>query len=55
MKPFVIFLFGPPGSGKSTQAALIAKEFGAVHVDTGDLLRVILDDPARQHDPKIQE
>ena len=55
MKPFLVLIFGPPGSGKSTQAENVAKKFGAVHVDTGELLRRILHDPAQQHDPKIQE
>src|SRR5215510_6041762 len=34
----VIFL-GPPGCGKGTQGALLAKELGAPRVSTGDLLR----------------
>ncbi|KKW21519.1 MAG: Adenylate kinase [Parcubacteria group bacterium GW2011_GWA1_51_12] len=55
MKPFLVLIFGPPGSGKSTQAENVAKKFDAVHVDTGELLRRILHDPARQHDPKIRE
>uniref|UniRef100_F1L5P6 Adenylate kinase n=1 Tax=Ascaris suum TaxID=6253 RepID=F1L5P6_ASCSU len=32
-------LLGPPGSGKGTQAPLLAKEFCACHLATGDLLR----------------
>jgi len=37
MKHYI--LFGPPGAGKGTQAALLVKEFNLRHVSTGDLLR----------------
>lgn len=32
-------IFGPPGSGKGTQAARIEGEFGLRHLSTGDILR----------------
>jgi adenylate kinase len=35
----ITVLFGPPGSGKGTQAAVISKRFGMPHVSTGQMLR----------------
>ncbi len=37
----LVFL-GPPGAGKGTQAKLLAKEEGLVHLSTGDLLRTAI-------------
>lgn len=34
-----LVLLGPPGVGKGTQAALLAKRYGACHLSTGELLR----------------
>jgi adenylate kinase len=34
-----LVLFGPPGAGKGTQAEFLIKEFGLIHLSTGDLLR----------------
>lgn len=34
-----LILFGPPGSGKGTQATMLAEKYNLVHVSTGDLFR----------------
>ena len=39
-----IIFFGPPGSGKGTQAKLIASELNILHLSTGDILRSKLKD-----------
>lgn len=34
-----VVLFGPPGSGKGTQASLLKEKYGLAHIATGDILR----------------
>jgi len=34
-----LILFGPPGSGKGTQATKLADKYKLVHISTGDLFR----------------
>ena len=36
---FNLVLFGPPGSGKGTQATNLINKYNLVHLSTGDLLR----------------
>ncbi|MCU0228052.1 MAG: nucleoside monophosphate kinase [Bryobacterales bacterium] len=35
----LVLLFGPPGSGKGTQAGLLSRRLNLPHVSTGDILR----------------
>ncbi len=39
MAPFDLLLLGPPGAGKGTQGALLARRLGLPKFATGDLLR----------------
>lgn len=34
-----LILFGPPGSGKGTQASMLVDKYNLVHISTGDLFR----------------
>ncbi len=34
-----LLLIGPPGSGKGTQATVVARHFGIAHISSGELLR----------------
>lgn len=34
-----LILFGPPGSGKGTQAASLVAKYNLMHLSTGDILR----------------
>lgn len=47
-------IMGPQGSGKGTQAELLAKKLDFFHFDTGQYLRAILYDPVSKSDKIIQ-
>lgn len=49
-----VIIFGPQGSGKGTQAELLAKKFDFFRFDSGDYLRKLLYDPKLQKNKIIQ-
>ena len=49
-----VVIFGPPGSGKGTQAERLAGRFNMHHLNLGGLIEKIVHDPARQDDSVIQ-
>lgn len=54
MPKVVVMLFGAPGSGKGTQADLLAKKTGVLHFDTGKYIETVVNDPRNQKDPIVQ-
>ena len=50
-----VIIMGPPGSGKSTQARLLADKIDYVHLDTGAYLESVLYDPANAKNKEIAE
>lgn len=49
-----IILYGPPGSGKGTQAILLEDNLGFYHFDTGRYLRQALYDSKNKNNKEIQ-
>lgn len=54
MKKIVVILYGPPGSGKGTQANLLAQKLNLIHFDTGKYLEAVVNDPARQREKTVK-
>jgi len=54
MKKISVVIYGSPGSGKGTQADLIAEHYGLVHFDTGKVIEKTVHDPKNAGDPVIQ-
>jgi len=43
-KPITFIFLGPPGSGKGTQAQVLADELAILHISTGEILRQAIAD-----------
>lgn len=52
--PKAVIIYGSPGSGKGTQAELLAKKLGLIHFDTGSRLKSILYAPGAEEDPVLK-
>jgi len=50
-----IMLMGIQGSGKGTQAVLIARHFGFISLETGAILRAVLENPQHKHYKEVSE
>lgn len=49
-----IIIYGPPGSGKGTQAELLARKFPLIHFDTGRYIESVIRAPGAINDPVIK-
>lgn len=47
----VVILYGPPGSGKGTQAELLARKYEFIHFDSGRYIEALVHSDAAKHDP----
>ncbi|MEK7174034.1 MAG: nucleoside monophosphate kinase [Patescibacteria group bacterium] len=54
MRKMAVMVYGVPGSGKGTQANLLADTFGLIHFDTGRFLESVVHDPKRQREAIIK-
>lgn len=50
----VVMVYGPPGSGKGTQASLLQAVKGFFHFDTGRYIEQVIRDPANRKNKIIQ-
>ncbi len=53
MHKIAVVIYGPPGSGKGTQANLLALSHGLIHFDSGRFIEFLLKDPRNAGDPVI--
>ncbi|MEK7465688.1 MAG: nucleoside monophosphate kinase [Patescibacteria group bacterium] len=54
MKQRAIIIYGPPGSGKGTQAELLTRRFPFIHFDTGRFIENLVYSPGATKDPIIR-
>ena len=54
MRKIAVMFYGPPGSGKTTQASLLSDKMGLLHFDTGHFLESLIYDPSKQRNKIIQ-
>ncbi|MBI3589138.1 MAG: nucleoside monophosphate kinase [Candidatus Liptonbacteria bacterium] len=54
MNKIAIIMYGPPGSGKGTQANLLAAKLDIIHFDTGRFCEALVHGPDRQKEKIIQ-
>lgn len=55
MRKIAVIIYGPPGSGKGTQADLLAKALNLVHFDIGAQIEAVVHDPENRNNKLIQK
>ena len=54
MKKIAVAIYGPPGSGKGTQADLLSKQLNLIHFDAGAYIDEVVHDPKNRGNKMIQ-
>ncbi len=54
MSKQVVIIYGPPGSGKGTQADLLMRKYNFIHFDTGRYIESLVHDPKLRKNPVIR-
>lgn len=54
MQKQAVIIYGPPGSGKGTQAELLAKKFNFIHFDTGRYVENLIHSKEAEKDPILK-
>ena len=49
-----IIVYGPPGSGKGTQAELLSRKFDVIHIDTGRFIEGVVHAPDAKKNPILR-
>ncbi|MEK7542900.1 MAG: nucleoside monophosphate kinase [Patescibacteria group bacterium] len=55
MKKQAVVIFGPPGSGKGTQAELLTRGYQFINIDSGRCIESTLRDPDAKKNPELQK
>lgn len=54
-KPRIVILFGPPGSGKGTQAELLTEKFNLYHWETSKIIGNIIEEARQEGFVRVEE
>ncbi len=54
MQKQAVIIYGPPGSGKGTQAELLVRKYSFIHLDTGRYIESVIHTPGWEKNPILR-